>query len=223
MGRTDRAPPNPPKAAGGSCSTGILACVVLILLRPCALVAADRVLFERNARRHSDALQLVAGHLVAFDEIAARDSRPLRAASQVNATPQQIVAGMRQIQIPELVSQNLIGTSDHEDSSVLPAVDGVSGHGNSGRLHVRVAIVHDDAEVPLVRAHVPGDFSVMEAIQVDALPVDLRKPVAGITAVIHIAGGIDSYRDRIHLGLGISDTLSGILFRFYDAGVTGLN
>ena len=171
MGQVPDVPDLPslaPAALGrsGTCPTG----------RPLtagALIPADRVLHKRNPRRHSYALQIVPGHFVAFHQIAARDSGPLRAASQVDATPQQIVAGMRLIQIPKLVSQNLVWTADDEDPSILSAVDGVIRDSNFRRLHIRIAIVHDDAEVLLIGADVPGHISVMEAIQIDALSINV--------------------------------------------------
>ena len=70
------------------------------------------------------------------------------------------------------------------------------------RLHVRIAVVHDDAEVAVriflalcvfIDAGVSADFAIVKAIEVETFSVDLLELIVAINRLVHIARGIHRY------------------------------
>src|SRR5260221_796225 len=118
---------------------------------------------------------------------------------------------MRRIQIPKYVAKDLIAGAYHEDPAIQAAIDDVIGNSDRLRLHIGIGIVHHDPKVAMVDALITGYFTMMKAVEIDALPVDPREPIAGIDAAVGVAGRIDRHRNRavLHVDLvyRISDEL----------------
>src|SRR3954453_262684 len=91
-----------------------------------------------------------------------------------------------------------------------------------GGLHVGVGVVHDEAVTRDIRADVLADFAMMEAVEVDALPVDDGEGIARVVGAVYVACRVDGDGFSIDGLRGVPDAGSGVSFDADFGGVSGL-
>jgi hypothetical protein len=163
----------------------------------------------------------VAADFIVLDGVAFGDVGPFGAGSQIDAGAQKIglirgvvaveragVVAVREVQVRKMIAAYRVAGTDDENAAEEKTVDGVVRDADVARLHVRIAVVHDDAEVAVriafelvvfVEAGVAADFAVVEAVEVEALAVDFLELIVAVDRPLDVAGRID--RDREMPGL----------------------
>ena len=146
-----------------------------------------------------------AGDGVAFDAIAAGRRRMFRVAAQIDAGFEHlrlaqciaseagvILVAVRGIDVEQTIAQNAVASADDEDPAELHALQPVVFHQDVARLHIDVGVVEHDAEVAegivfglaAIDAGVGAHRAVVEAVQVDALAVDLFELVRFVARAV---------------------------------------
>jgi hypothetical protein len=95
--------------------------------------------------------------------------------------------------------------ADQENAAIGEPFERVPGDDDAGGLHARVIVAEDDAVVRSrvgagrlpVDAGVVDHAAVVEAVEVDALAVDIDEPVAGVVGTVDVAGRVDGDCDAV--------------------------
>lgn len=134
-----------------------------------------------------------------------------------------------------MVTGNGVAGADDEDAAEERSVDGVAGNTDIPRLHIRIAVVHDNAVVAerifgnfvFIAAEVPGDRAVVKAVEVDAFAVDFFEEIVGVVAGVDVAGRIDGDGEgpgfEIDLGGGVADQAAAVVLYLDGGGVADLD
>ena len=106
---------------------------------------------------------------------------------------------MREIQVQQMIAGDRVSRADNENPAEQRAIDGVAGNADVARLHVRIAVVHDDAEVAVriipdavgIDAGVSADLAIVKAVEVETLAVDLFELILAVDGFVDIPGRVD--------------------------------
>src|ERR1019366_6405906 len=136
----------------------------------------------------------------------------------------------------EMIAAHGVAGTDDEDTTEERAVERVIHNPDIARLHVRIAVIHNDAEVAvwvggefhvLIEAGVPTHFAVMEAVEIEAFAVDFFELGIAVDRFIHVARGVYGYREglafQIDLLRRIADGASAIVLHTDFGGMAHLN
>ena len=117
---------------------------------------------------------------------------------------------MREIQCSRWLPRDRVAGADDENAAEESAVNRVAGDSDVARLHVRIAVVHDDAEVAVriaridscVEQVVAADFAIVETVEVETLAVDLFELVVAVNGrstlpAVSTATGMPGLRGRL--------------------------
>jgi len=142
---------------------------------------------------------------------------------------------MRRIDVAQVIAHNSMACADHENSTELHAVELIVFHQNVLGFHVDVGVVKDDAEVAegvifglaAIDAGISLHAPVVEAVEVDALAIDLFEPVVFVSGALDITGRVDSHGRSASFGVDQRDRESNaspaIAVHFYSGCVADLD
>lgn len=215
-----------------------------------ANISANYVIRQLDARRGLNATRLhfPPGNGVPLDPISARRSGMLGVAPQINAGFQNlrfaqngaaelraVLVAMRRVDIAHPIVHDPVSGPDQEDAAELHSVQLIFFHHNILRHHFNTGIIEHNSEVAEriilrwtpVETNVAAHRAVMEAVQVDALAVDLFKSIVLVAGLLDISRRIDADGGTAVFDVDQlnreSNTRAGIALHLDTHGVAHLN
>ena len=115
------------------------------------------------------------------------------------------IVAMGEVDPPQMIAGHGVAGANHENAAEKNTINRVAGDADIARLHVGIAVVHDDAEVAVgiafeidvfVQAGIAADFAIVETIEVETLAVDFLELIVAVDGTVDVAGGIDRDGER---------------------------